>query len=439
MPVFEYRAKRADGEPISGTVTSQDLASAVQNLAQQGLVVEHVGMAPAVAAPSAAPSATHSIAMVTPGQSSALAETPGQERAAVAPVGPAQQDQRSYFETSILGPLVGKVPLHHLLFFFRQFATMHKAGVPIVQTMDTLSNQTHDAKLRTIVREMRDVVLEGRPVSEVIARYPEVFPPLHHALVRTGERAGMLDQTLDHLANYIAKEIELRNLIKRLTMYPKIVLAASIVIILGANLIISYIGGKGFIDSPLTNPLTWVFLTPLIIMLFLFTRIGLANPRGKYEWDRFLLSIPAIGNVVHQFAMSKFGRAFGAMYAGGVPIPEAVKLAADSCGSEAVRAQVYPASRALEEGMSISEAFGRTGAFSPIVMDMTRTGEMTGNLDQMLQKVADYYEDEAQLRATQISHIFAVVVFLCVAVYVAYVVISFYMGYVGGIMNAGGE
>lgn len=136
--------------------------------------------------------------------------------------------------------------------------------------------------------------------------------------------------------------------------------------------------------------------------------------------------------------MARFGRAFGALYAAGVPMPRAFRLAADACGNEALRSRMQPAVEDLEQGVSMSQAFIRTGAFNPLVIDMVRTGEMTGNVDMMLNKMADYYEDEGSLKARQSALILGVIVFLCVAVYVGYVIISFYTGYFGGITGAAG-
>jgi type II secretory pathway component PulF len=206
-------------------------------------------------------------------------------------------------------------------------------------------------------------------------------------------------------------------------------------IIGGTNLIIGALapGGKG-LSSPLTNLSTWFILTPIIIGLFLFFRVGLANFRIKYTWDAFISFIPFIGKTVRQTSMAKFGRAFGALYQAGVPLPQVVKLAADSCGNEYMRANLYPASKVLESGAGITETLRSTGALSPIVIDMLSTGEMTGNLDQMLNKMSDYYQDEAKTRSIQLGHFMGVLAFLVVAIYIAYIVVTFYQG-MGSTLN----
>jgi type II secretory pathway component PulF len=434
MPTFEYRAVREDGQRVTGTVLSSTLDQAVLELTGKGLQLEHIGAAllhndPLASQPPSAP----------PRQEERPVEVPRAEQMGNpyelprADERPPEEDpllrERSYVEHSVVGPLVGRVPLSQLLFFFRQLATMLGAGVGITHSLDTLARQSKYPKLKTIIEELRTHVLAGRPISAGLQRYPEVFSPLMLSLVRAGEGGGVLEQSLSQVADYIEQEIELRNLLRRVTIYPKIVIVASIVIILGANAIISSVGGTNFLSSPLTNPVTWIFLGPLIVLLFLFTRLGLQNPRVKFNYDLVLSNLPGFGNVIRQFSMAKFGRGFGALYRGGVPIVQAVKLAADACGNEYLRARIHPAAERLKEGVGITETFRETGAFSPIVLEMTATGEMTGNLDHMLGKMSEFYEGEAQTRAVQFGYIFGVLCLLAVCIYVGYVVITFYVGH----------
>jgi type IV pilus assembly protein PilC/MSHA biogenesis protein MshG len=330
------------------------------------------------------------------------------------------------------------VPLKDLAFFFRQYATMMEAGVPIVQSLGTLAGQARDPKLRRILSEMRGHVEAGRPSSAGMQRYPEVFSPVIVSLVRAGEEGGFPADALSSAADYLDREIELRNLYRRITFYPKLQVVLSILIILGANMILGFLGSSNRLSSPLTNPVTWVCLGPLIVLLFLFFRVGLANARVRYNYDMITSKIPYLGTTLKQLAMSKFGRAFGALYKGGVSIPQCFRMAADACGNEYLRAEMQGASQALREGAGIAETFRATGAFSPIVLDMVSTGEQTGNLDQMLNKMADFYEDEAATRSTQTAQVVGVILGLAVAIYIAYIVITFYMGYFAGIQQSAG-
>lgn len=439
MPSFEYTAVNTAGQTESGTILGMSLSDAVQQLTNKGLHVEKINASQFVGDPLAN-------TMVAPPR----VETPrATEQPTVQPPPMAQEglreapptEARSYVATNVVGALVGKVGLSQLMFFFRQFAAMVEAGVPMVNTLETLTKQTQDPRLRYVINEMKGHVLEGRPISAGMQRYPEIFAPLQVSLIRAGEEGGFVANASRQVADYIEQDIRIRNQYKRALFMPKMTVIGSIVIILGANVIISMAtGGKGEgISSPLTTLAVWMILGPILVGLFLFFRVGLANPRIKYNWDRFLLKVPYLGNTLQQFAMAKFGRAFGALYSGGVNIPKAIQLSADACGNEYLRAQIHPASRRLETGDDITQTMRDTQAFTPIVLDMMHTGETTGNLDTMLNKVSDYYEDEAEVRAQQLGKIVGVVAIVLVGIYVGYVVISFYVKAVSGYATPMGE
>lgn len=416
MPVFEYRGKDAEGQTVSGSMVGASLAAAAAELEKRNVTVEHLAPVEVIGDP-------------VPADFKAGEGT--REKGTPPPT-----DPRNYFQTNVTGQLFGKVPLSDLSFFFRQLATMLHAGVGMVQTLDTLSNQTQDLKLKSVIRECRDHAQEGRPLSAGIQRYPEVFTPLMISLVRTGEQAGMLVDTLRQISDYIEREIKLRNLIRRVTIYPKVVIGASIFIICVTNWIISAVGGKNQIYSPLTTWSTWVCLAPWLIGLWILIKFIIPNPAAKQNWDRFILSIPYFGMTSHQLAMAKFSRAFAALYRGGVSPPDATLLSADSCGNEHLRASIYPAAKRVKEGAGLTESFAQTGAFSPIALDMIHTGETTGNIDMMLEKLAVFYEDDSETRANASGIVLGVLCLIIVGVYVAYVVITFYAGYFSGISNA---
>jgi type II secretory pathway component PulF len=266
-----------------------------------------------------------------------------------------------------------------------------------------------------------------------------VFPPIVLSLMRAGEKGGFLDEGLTQSADYLDREIALRNLYKRVTFYPKIQVAASMVIIVGANAIITAVNASaGKLSSPLTEVSTWMVLGPIIIGLFLFFRVWLANARVRYDWDAVIAHIPAVGKIYRELAMARFGRAFGALYRGGVPMTESMKMAADACGNEYLRSKMQPAVKRLETGDTFTETLRDTGAFNPIVLDMVATGETTGNLDHMLGRMAEFYEGEATTKTTQLGQLCGVIIGLLVAIYVGYIVINFYTGYFGGMGAAAG-
>ena len=478
MPTFQYQAIQSDGTPAGGLVFGTSMGTAMEDLAKRGLVVQAISLAqsstdplsPMPAArqpqPVGAPATKganapqyqdeqagyvrdYAAGAGIPGVSNGNPETSRQESARLRDHQPSAEQtfgekmgettsqvygptthQRSYVSTSIFGPLVGRISLANLSFFFNQLSTMLNAGVPMVQAIDTLSKQQRDPRFKAILTEMRGHVEAGRPISACMQRYPEVFTPVMLSLVRSGEEGGFLDGALQTTAGYIEREIELNNLYRRVTFYPKLQIVVSMVIIIGANMIIQSIKpGAAGLSSPLTTLSTWYWLGPLIVGIFLFARVGLANFRIKYIWDTFISNVPYLGPTLRQIAMARFGRAFGALYKSGVPMQRALLLGADACGNEFLRARMYPAQRALEEGAGVTETLRSTHAFSPIVLDMMGTGETTGNLDSMLGKVSEYYEQESHTRSIQLGNVFGVLVGLGVAIYIGTIIVSFWSGY----------
>lgn len=426
MPIFEYEALMPNGTRERGTIFGQSLESARDDLSRRGYLVQAIQ-----------PMTVRGDPLLEPPGSPAV---PSQAQNAVSrvPNDPLLRP-RSYLATQVAGPLIGRVPPAQLLFFFRQLGAMLGAGVPYAQSLHTLKEQTTDGRLKRVIEEMKANVEAGRPASTAMQRYPEVFGPMMVSLFRVGEQTGRLDQSLQQMAQYLEREIELRNLYRRVTFYPKLVLFFAVVIALGTNAIIASLGKQGGLSSPLTQPAVLIVLVPLLIGAFLFFRVGLANPKIRGGFDQFVLRVPYLGKTLHQIAMARFGRAMGALYQAGVPIPEAIRLAADASGNEAVRARIYPAVDRLRDGGALTSALQATGAFSPILMDMMATGENTGNLDFMLNKVAEYYEGESVVRSRQLGHVVGVGAYMLVAIYVGYMLLSFYSGYLGGVMDAAGE
>ncbi len=442
MPLYEYRAKDPAGNLISGTAQGASLASVASSLSTRGLAVEHLAVAANVGDPL-----NYAVAAPAPRPDDQVFE--GRRAAPEPPVEPfvpkitkaPPTAPRDVVSRDIVGPLVGKVGLVHLSFFFRQLSVMLGAGVGMVDSLETLSGQTRSHKLARIIREMRDHANVGRPISAGMQRYPEVFSPLMMSLVRAGEQGGMLERTTAHIARYTDQEIEIRNLMKRETAYPKIVLVFAIILVLGVNAFVRF-GLKSdliLLDSPLTRIETWYWLAPLIVFLFLFVRIGLHNSRIKLNWDAMLANMPGFASVVRKFAQAKFGRAFGVLYKGGVPMHEALRLASDACGNEYLRGRIHPAVTKIKEGCGVTESLRATGAFNPIVLDMTATGERTGNLDEMLDHMSQFYEDEAVTQAQRNGKIWGVVILTAVAIYVLYVLATFYLNYINAVMKYGKE
>jgi type II secretory pathway component PulF len=437
MPVFEYQGFDSAGTTVSGNAVGASLESVLSDLGSRGLKVERINVAAGtqdtIAAPppqvTAAPPPQVAAVQERPRTEMPSLEVPFDERVFDAP-------NRSFVQTKVLGPIFTKAPLVAVGQYFRQFATMQNAGVPPIQTVETLAAQQHDPRMQPIVVEVARVVKAGDQISVALQRFPESISSVILAVVKVGEEGGFVPESLHMAADYIDREIELRRAYQRATFYPKLVLGASFFVIGAANTIISMVApGQQGLSSPLSL-MTWIFLAAAGAGIWLFLRVGLANPSIKYNFDQNILRIPVLGNTLRELAMAKFGRAFAAMYKAGVPIQRAMMLSADACGNEYLRVRMQPSFRRMGEGVGIFEAVAATGVFPRMILDMISTGERTGNLDQMLTKVADYYELEAGNRQQMLAVITGVVLMVLMGVYVGYMVITFYVGHYSSLQSA---
>ncbi len=417
MPLFQYRATSENGETISGTAAGVDIESVSRELKTRGLSITDM-----------------SIVDTSIQETISVASEKSRESKQGYP--PPPTTPRSTFETRIAGPVISLVSLKDLQFFFRQLGTLLNAGINPTDALETLSRNSGSPKLSAILREAKDHTLVGRPISTGFERYPEVFNPLMLSMIKVGEDGGFLPEQCLQLSDYIERDIELRNMIKRETASPKLTMIVSVFIIIGTNILIQSLapGGMGL-------PVPWIFWALILIVggtSFFFVKFLLPQPEIRAKFDEFNLKIPGIGGMIQGFAMAKFGRSFGALYKGGIPVHKALELAADSCGNEAIKRKVSPAIQQLKDGAGITDTFQATGAFSPLVLDMTRTGEMTGNMDQMLIKMAEFYEDEGATKAQMSAKIIGVACLIVTGIYVLIILLGFYGGMAAQAANAAG-
>lgn len=498
MPTFEYTADDANGQSVSGTIIAANLAAAVQTLTNRGLNVGKIDRAQFINDPlsaqgrPASPGPTPTAPLIgdpsagTPpepklvfdpaaqkgsgqagsglagseqagsGQTGATTAAPRQEfssaanptsgYAHAAGAGPAEvpraagsSSSTTHSPAATLAYALQRPPLEKLGFYFRQLATMQKAGVPIVQAAQTLAAQQTEPRMQAMAQDVLHSAAAGVSLSTALARHPETVGSVVLAMIQVGETGGFLDEALERADEYIHRDLELRRLYQKVTLYPKLIFASSFIIIAAANAIIAAAApGKQGLSTPFSLG-TWIILALIAAGVWLYFRVGLKNPAVKLGYDRYILRLPVIGPTMHELAMARFGRAFGALHKAGVPVGDAMHHAASVCGNEELRLRMTPFFDSFREGHTILEVFRSTRSFSPIVLDMVATGETTGNIEQMLEKVADYYEAETSAKQMAIATIVGVVVYLCVAVYVGYIVIGFYGSYFGGMMSAAGS
>ena len=350
-----------------------------------------------------------------------------------------EKSLRQRFVETIVYPIFSGVVIKELAPFLRQFATLIDAGLPLYQALVALESNTKNQKLKEVAREGQRQVQAGGRFSDVMAAYPWIFQPMQIAMVRAAEQGGLLDQVLRQVADYIDHEIEIRRLISHETLYPKITLFMALMI-LGrpgfttgmpavSSLVLGSMGKATYTFSNyLGDTLGFGLLIAIpIVAVVIACRLFLFNVDSIREsYDSFKMLIPSIGKITQMFATAKFARTYAALYRGGFTAASALSIAGDASGNGVIRRAALDAIPVAEKGGLVSDALARSNALPSMALDMFRTGETTGALDQMMDRIADFYEAEGKQKSHQAAMILGVVVFLLVALLVANSIIQQY-------------
>ncbi len=333
-------------------------------------------------------------------------------------------------------PFLTGVPLPHLAVMFRQFGTLLRAGVPMVQGLTALMDQTAHSRLKDILRQAISQVAGGNPFSEVLAAHPNVFSPLVVELIRAGEHGGMMEIMCSRIADYLEREVEIRRKLQRETLYPKIVLCIAGLVLLILAWAKAGMGATG-VQAIVTRLILAVTVGGIAFGVWWLGRYLHQFPAMAALWDQIKMAVPGIGKVTQKYATARFCRALGTLYAGGISLPRAVEISAKACGNQAISQRMLSGLPSLLAGNGLPSMLAMSGALSPIAVQMAHTGEQTGSLDEMMQRVADYLESEADAKAHQIAVTTGVILLIIAALLVLYIAVTFYTGQVGGAMQAG--
>jgi type IV pilus assembly protein PilC len=299
----------------------------------------------------------------------------------------------NWVQRNLIFPLSNGVSSKDLAIFYREFATMVKAGVPITRCLESMV-QTHPAgSLSVAIRRIKARVEAGDTLSNAFGEFPHLFTDLHRAMIAAGEESGSIDTMFMRISDYLENEFTLREMIKRETFMTKLEIVAAIFL---PPLYIWVTQGWGAYYHQVVQPA--IGLAALVLMLFCAIRIALKNDYFRRGYDTVKAFIPWFGGTIRMLALAKFARAFASLYAAGVLIPRALTISARVTGNAYFSAKIARAVDFLMNGGTVSQALSSTGAFPPIFISMVNTGETTGSLDEMLSKVADFYEDESRTR-----------------------------------------
>jgi len=335
------------------------------------------------------------------------------------------------------------VDLKDVVTFTRLFATMIDAGLPIVQCLDILCNQTDNKFFAVVLRDVKANVEQGATFSDSLRRHPKIFDALYVNLVQAGEVGGILDTILNRLATYNEKAIKLRRQVRGAMVYPSAVLVifAGVLGILLGWVIPSF--KTIFKDLGSSDELPWLtqvvitvsetFIGYLPLFIILFVAIAIATvyfyrtPRGKKIFHTIFLKMPIVGPVLRKVAVARFTRTLGTLLSSGVPILDALDIVARTAGNVVVEEAILYARAKISEGKNMAGPLMESNVFPPMVVQMVGVGEQTGALDAMLGKIADFYEEEVDVAVAALTSLIEPLMMVSIGGTVGVVLIAMYL------------
>lgn len=391
MPVYEYVAKDQAGKSFKGNLEAQDKGAAMEKLHSDNLIIISVSES------------------VRPAKKISLGK--------------------------------GRIKIDDLVVFSRQLATMVDAGIPIMGSLDILSQQSESKKLKEVLDRVKNDVEIGFSLSNAFAKHTNVFSTLYISMVKAGESSGMLDEILDRLATYLEKTSALQKKIKSALVYPALVTAMA----LGITILLLYkvipvfkdiFSGFGA-DLPIPTLILitvsdifrkyfLALIIVLVILSFLFKKY-IDTKKGRLQFDRFLLKLPVFGILFTKVAVSKFTRTLSTLVKSGVPILSSLEVVGRTCGNSVFEVAIEEVRRSVREGESIALPLEKSKAFPPMVVKMIAVGEQTGELEKMLSKVADFYDEQVDATVSGLTSLIEPLIIAFLGVVIGGIVICMFL------------
>jgi type IV pilus assembly protein PilC len=335
-----------------------------------------------------------------------------------------------------------KIKPKSLQIFSRQFATMIEAGLNVVSALVILEEQTDDKYLASVIKELRADVEGGLLLSQALGRHPKVFSRLYVSMVEAGEAAGILDQVLDRVAFQIEKDTQIKRRVKGAMIYPVMVLVFATLVLIGMLMFLVPIFVKIFeqLGGELPTLTQWVvgasdlmrerwfIIIPGVFAAITGFRRWKKTSSGRKIWDRVKLRIPMrIGQVVLKVTMARFSRTLSTLVAAGVDIIKALEITGQTAGNWVVEDALATVREKVHEGVPIAQPLIDNDVFPPMVAQMVKIGEETGELEKMLSKIADFYEDEVDSSIQSLTSIIEPLMMIAVGAMVGVIIIAMYL------------
>jgi type IV pilus assembly protein PilC len=391
MPIFVWKGKTAGGETTAGELAAENRAQLVQMLRKRRISVVNVREKP----------------------------------------------------KGLALPLLKKrsVSTKEMAVFTRQFATMIDAGLPLVQCLDTISKQAENKYLKEVLSSVMQDVEAGSTLAAAMARHRKVFSNLYTNMVEAGETGGALDDILERLAVHIEKADALRRKVKGAMTYPLVVLGVALSAAVFMLVFIIPTFARMFSDFGAALPLPtrvvlgisyvlrtfWWALGGSIAGTVIMVKRFYKTTAGKFKIDGLLLKSPIFGSLLRKTAVARFTRTLGTLISSGVPILTGLEITAETAGNAVVRKAVLATKAGIKEGDTIAKPLRTTGVFPPMVVQMVAVGEETGSLDEMLAKIADFYESEVDTAVDSLTSILEPAMIVLMGVLVGGMVVAMYL------------
>jgi type IV pilus assembly protein PilC len=399
MPTFTYKGMKSDGGAVAAEITAADERAAARQLRSQGITVQSLAA----------------------------------KRGAAAGI--------DLSSVPVVGSLMSGIRSKDVSVFTRQFATMISAGLPLVQCLQALGQQAERKAFQDVIARIAGDVEGGATLSEAMARHPRVFDELYVNLVHVGEIGGVLDSMLARLAVYMEKSDALKHRVRTAMVYPILVISVAIGVVAFLLVFIIPIFTKFYDQAgvPLPPPTQFVVSMSRFLVGYWWGVIGAAvggflafrawyrTDQGRVTVDRFVLRAPIFGVLIRKIAVARFTRTLSALISGGVPILDALRITAKTAGNRIVENAVMDARERVTAGQTLAEPLRQSRVFPAMVVQMISVGEQTGSLDNMLSKVADYYEDEVDVAVSGLTALLEPIMIVFLGVVVGGIVISMYL------------
>lgn len=395
MPQFAYKARATGGNTTAGVLEAADQRQAMDQLRSQRLIVLEINEN-------------------QPGLLEAIKKFP-------------------LFKPSI--------PAKDIVLFSRQLSTLVSAGVALVSGLNILSEQIPTPAFKTVVTKVKEDIESGLPVADALKKHPDAFTDLYVAMIRAGEVGGILDVILERLSNYLEAAEALRLKVKGAMMYPMVVssIAAAVTVFLLVGVIPTFkeIFSSFGAELPLPTRIVigiseslqnyfYIYILIPVIIVFVFRR-WLKTENGKKIFDAKLLQLPMFGLLLRKVAVAKFTRTLGTLVKSGVPILQAMETVAQTSGNKVIETAIMEARESIREGERIAEPLKRSGVFPPMVTQMISVGEETGNMDTMLHKIADFYDQEVEQSIKGLTSMIEPIVIVIMGVVIGGIVIAMFI------------